>query len=91
MKTGNNTEPLSEAIIEGIGHHLEELDEAGVALDWRFLSELSDALEAEALRQGLEAGLIDELKETLTTEVALSLGLETQQPEAGQGKAVQAA
>ena len=91
MKTGNNTEPLSEAIIEGIGHHLDELDEAGVALDWRFLSELSDALEVEALRQGLEASLIDELKEALTTELASTLGLEAQPPGAGQRKAVQAA
>lgn len=91
MNTEPNTEPLSEAIIEGIGRHLDELSEAGVALDWRFLSELSDALEVEALRLHLGENLIEELKETLASEVALTLGLEAQLQEAGQGRAAQTA
>ena len=84
MDTRINTEPLSEAIIEGVSRHLDELSEAGVALNWRFVSELSDALEAEALRMHLDENLIDELKATLAREVALTLGLEAQLPEAGQ-------
>jgi len=91
MNTEPNTEPLNEAIIEGISRHLDELNEAGVALDWRFLSELSDALEAEALRLHLDENLIDKLKEALAREVALTLGLEAQLPEAGQGRAAQTA
>ena len=84
-------EPLSEAIIEGIGRHLDELAQAGVVLDWRFLGELSGALEAEALRRGLEANLIDKLKEALAREAALILGLEPQLPDVGQGQVAQTA
>ena len=66
---------LAETIIQGVRNNAQNLQENGVALDGRFIKELSQALFATATVKGLDPDLAMQLRRTTLETVADRLGL----------------
>ncbi len=66
---------LANTILSGVRNNTKDMEESGIAMDGRFIKELSQALYDTAKIKGLDSDLALALRRTTLENVAGRLGL----------------